>query len=163
MAARTRNLELKMITDHARRLAREVIARAYESYLSRAVSDDLDYCREVVIHALFPIHGRGGVAKANARTQREVRATIAELYAFDPPSDLQEKKRVSYIHSAGSLKASVRARLEARRPIDESIDADIMRYITKNWSRGPAASSMWYRATFGMNSQESCKLLERGA
>ena len=80
-----------MISDHARRIAREVITRACDLYASGAISGDLDYCREVVIHALFPIHGRGGVAKANARTQREVRATIAELYAFDPPSDLQEK------------------------------------------------------------------------
>jgi hypothetical protein len=77
-----------VITDNIRRLAREVITRACESYASGLISGDLDYIRDVVIHARFPIRGRGGVAMANARTQREVRAAIAEFYQ---PPDLLEK------------------------------------------------------------------------
>ena len=77
-----------MITDHVRRLAREVIARACESHASGALSGDLAYIREVIILARWPIRGRCGVAMANARTQREVRAAIAEFYQ---PSDLPEK------------------------------------------------------------------------
>jgi hypothetical protein len=77
-----------VITDHTRLLAREVIARACESYASGLISGDLDYIRDVVLHARFPIRGRGGVAMANARTQREVRAAIAEFYQ---PSEPQER------------------------------------------------------------------------
>ena len=79
-----------MITDHARLLAREVIARACESYASGALGDnaDLDRCREAVITARWPIQGRGGVARAHARTQREVRAAIAEFYQ---PSEQRER------------------------------------------------------------------------
>lgn len=73
-----------MITEHARLLAREVIARACEARASGAHGDaDLDRCREAVIGARWPVQGRGGVAMANARTQREVRAAIAEFYQPD--------------------------------------------------------------------------------
>ncbi len=73
-----------MITQHARILAREVIKRACELYQSGAVDGDLDYCRDVVIDARWPIRGRGGVARAYAQTQREVRAAIQEFYTTSP-------------------------------------------------------------------------------
>jgi hypothetical protein len=74
-----------MITDHARLLAREVIVRACEARVSGAHGDaDLDRCREAVINARWPIQGRGGVAMANSRTQREVRAAIDEFYSYSP-------------------------------------------------------------------------------
>jgi hypothetical protein len=76
-----------VITDHARLLAREVIKRARESYASGAISGDLDYCRDNVIHTRWPVRGRGGVAMVNAQTQREVRAAIAEFYQ---PSESKE-------------------------------------------------------------------------
>jgi len=74
-----------MVTDHSRLLAREVIKRAGESYASGALGDgaDLDRCREAVIGARWPVRGRGGVAMANARTQREVRAAIKEFYSWE--------------------------------------------------------------------------------
>jgi hypothetical protein len=80
------NLELKMITDHDRLLAREVVTRACESYASGALGDgaDLDRYREAVIGARWPIQGRGGVAMAHARTQRRVRAAIKEFYSYSP-------------------------------------------------------------------------------
>jgi len=69
-----------VIIDHARLLAREVITRACESYASGAIPGDFGYIRDVVIHARWPIRGRGQVAMANARTQREVRAAIADQW-----------------------------------------------------------------------------------
>jgi hypothetical protein len=77
-----------MINDHTRLLAREVITRACASYASGAISGNLGHIRDVVIHARWPVRGRGGVAMANARTQREVRAAIAEFYQ---PSEPQER------------------------------------------------------------------------
>jgi len=64
------------------------------------------------------------------------------------------------IHSAGSLRASVRERLEARRSIDDSIDAGIMRNITRYWSRERSSTGMWYRATFGLPVAEASELLQ---
>jgi len=77
-----------MITDHARLLAREVIVRACEMYTTGRGPEDLAKCRDIVIDVRWPVRGRGGVARAHAQTQREVRAAIAEFYQ---PSDLPER------------------------------------------------------------------------
>ena len=62
------------ITDHARLLAGEVIKRACEAWALGAHGDaDLPEIRDIIIHARWPVRGRGGVALAHARTQREVR------------------------------------------------------------------------------------------
>ncbi len=73
------------VTDHARRLAREVIARACEARASGAHGDaDLPEIRDIIIHARWPVQGRVVVGMAHARTQREVRAAIDEFYSYSP-------------------------------------------------------------------------------
>jgi hypothetical protein len=77
-----------MITEHDRLLAREVIERACEIRATGFYGDkDLDECRDIVIDARWPIRGRGGVASSYARTQRAVRAAIAEFYSHSPGDD----------------------------------------------------------------------------
>jgi hypothetical protein len=68
-------------------LAREVIDAAYKLYLAGA-ADDLPECRDLVIAERWPCHGTGGVAMAQRRTVREVRAAIREFYA--PPDHCPE-------------------------------------------------------------------------
>lgn len=77
-----------MITDHDRILAHEVITRACEAYASGVHGDaDLPKCRDIVIDARWPIRGGGGVVRAHARTQREVRAAIVEFYQPSEPKE----------------------------------------------------------------------------
>ena len=76
-----------MITDHARLLAREVVTRACEMHTTGQGPDDLAKCRDIVLDVRWPIRGRGGVARAHARTQREVRAAITEFYQTSEPKE----------------------------------------------------------------------------
>lgn len=70
-----------MITQHARLLAREVIAKACQIYTDGTGPEDLPKCREAVLNIRWPVRGSGGVAQANLRTQRAVSEAIAEFYA----------------------------------------------------------------------------------
>lgn len=72
-----------MINDHARLLAREVIAKACQMYTDGTGPEDLGKCREAVLNIRWPVRGSGGVAQANLRTQREVSEAIIEFYAAD--------------------------------------------------------------------------------
>ena len=76
------------ITQHARLLAREVIAKACEMYTNGTGPEDLAKCREAVLNIRWPVRGSGGVAQAHRRTQREVLEAIREFYE---PSDLPER------------------------------------------------------------------------
>lgn len=72
------------VTQHARFIAREVIAKAAKNRTAGLGPEDrLDF--DSVLRERFPCRGSGGVAMANGRTQREVRAAIIEFY--EPPSN----------------------------------------------------------------------------
>jgi hypothetical protein len=71
------------VTEHDMLLAREVIAKAAKNYVNCIGPEQGPEARQIVLNNRWPVNGNGGVAHANARTQRAVRLAIEMFYEPD--------------------------------------------------------------------------------